>query len=93
MCHQAPSVYSAGSGTNNFHLVVSGADLNLYNNGTLEASRPPVNTNSVQISGGTDNTLALDYSGGDFTIPVTFDGGSGSVRPFRHARRRHVHQR
>ncbi len=73
-----PLVFTAESGTNNFHLVQSGGNLNLYDNGTLKVSRPLVTTTFVQISGGTDNTLLLDYSGGLFTLPVTYDGGSGS---------------
>ena len=73
-----PLVYTAASGTNNIRLVQSGANLDLYDNGTLEVTKPVAQISIVQISGGTDNTLELDYSGGIFSVPVTFDGGSGS---------------
>ena len=71
--------YNAPSGTNNFRLVLSGANLDLYDNGNLVASQPVNQTLSVTISGGTDNTLLVDYSGGVFSQPVTFDGGSGTA--------------
>ncbi len=78
-------IYIPPSGTNNFILSESSGVLNLTDNGTLVASQPASVTTSITIGGGgtvassANDSLTIDYSGGQFAIPVSFDGGSGNA--------------
>jgi hypothetical protein len=58
----------------------AGSSLDIYDNGTLVTSHPVASTSSVVISGGDASgtiSLTIDYSGGQFAIPVSFNGGTG----------------
>ena len=69
--------YTAPAGTNDFLLKQNGTILDLFDNSLLVSSESAASVTSVVITGGTDNTLTIDYSGGQFTANVTFDGGTG----------------
>ncbi len=77
-------LYAPVGGTNNLTLSESNGILDLYDNGTLVAYQPANVTTSVVITAGgavanpTDNSLMIDYSGGVFNIPISFDGGDGT---------------
>jgi hypothetical protein len=55
----------------------AGDTLQLFNNGTLVASKALANTSAVHIIGAnsTDDKLTILYSYGNFSPPVTFDSG------------------
>ncbi len=77
-------LYASPSGTNNYVLKESAGVLYLTDNGIQVAYQPLSITTSIDIGGGgtvadpADNSLTIDYSGGQFTVPVSFDGGLGS---------------
>ncbi len=76
--------YTAPSGTNHFTLSEDSGYLQLYDNGSLVDFQPANVTTSIVIKGGgalgdpADNSLTVDYSGGIFNIPISFDGGAGN---------------
>ena len=63
-----------------FRLVLNGTDVEFYLGMTLVRSTPLADLTSITVSGSGDNdTLTVDYSGGD-PIPaggLSFDGGAG----------------
>ncbi len=73
-----PMTYVGTAATNNFLLIQVGAFLDLYDNAVLVKSQRLVAVSSVNIgvAAGDDAALTIDYSGGQFTKAVTFDGGS-----------------
>jgi hypothetical protein len=87
----APLTYTAdsGSGVHTFVLKENAATGNfeLRDNGLLVFTQPIASTSGIvinadpavpgQASASVDNSLTIDYSGGKFTTPVTFDGGPG----------------
>jgi hypothetical protein len=89
----APLTYNADAGgfPHNFRLVENPATGNfeLYDsvNGGLPLlvfTQKIVNTTSIDINAdanGVDSSLTIDYSGGVFNIPITFDGGSSAASP------------
>jgi autotransporter-associated beta strand protein len=74
-----PLSYTGTQAANNFVLRQIGANLDLFDNNVLVASQPLALTTRVKINvvPGADASLTIDYSGGQFTIPVAFDGGTG----------------
>jgi hypothetical protein len=79
----APLTYNAENGNlaHNFQLVEKGSNFELSDNGQLVFVQPIAATTAINIgtdAGSVDSSLTLDYSGGVFTNPVSFDGGAGS---------------
>jgi hypothetical protein len=78
----APLTYKADatSGPHNFTLKESGGNFVLSDNGTVVFTQAISQTTSINIGAdpGASSSLALDYSGGVFNNPVSFDGGTGS---------------
>jgi hypothetical protein len=64
---------------NDLTLRLDGANLEILDNGAVVASKALANTTSVTVVGAdnTEDTLTIDYGPGEFTVPVTFDGGAG----------------
>jgi autotransporter-associated beta strand protein len=77
----SPLSYTGGTDPNVFVLTQSGANLILDDNGIQVASQAVIQTSIVQIgvATGQDATLTIDYSGGQFTNSVIFDGGTGNA--------------
>jgi hypothetical protein len=78
----AELVYTAPDNTPNHNIVVKqgGADIDVFDNGMLVTAHAAGTTSQIDIRGGDAAgtiSLTVDYSGGAFTIPVYFDGGSG----------------
>ena len=75
-----PMNFTGSAATNNFRLVEDNlGNLVLYDNGLQVQSQLAASTSVVNIgAAGNDATLIIDYSGGKFTNPVTFDGGTGA---------------
>ncbi len=74
-------LYTAPAGTNSIRLVQSGSNFEVFVNSVLVDKQAIAFTSSIEINGatGSNNSLTVDYSGGVFnTVPITFDGGSGS---------------
>jgi hypothetical protein len=88
---RSPLNYTAasGSGVHNFVLKENPATGNfeLRDNGNLVFTQPVALTTAITIDAdpavpgkpgaGVDSSLTIDYGGGKFTNPVTFDGGPG----------------
>jgi autotransporter-associated beta strand protein len=70
-------LYTAPSGTNNFLLKASGGNLVLLDN-SVQVAAAPLTTTSVVISGGTDNSLTINYTNLPAGFGVNFSGGSGT---------------
>src|SRR5262249_51228071 len=79
-----PLVYHAplDGVADNLKLVINGTNLQLFDNGVLQLSRPLAKTTGAFIYGadGEADTLTVDNSGGLITLAsgITFDGGSGT---------------
>ena len=59
----------------------NGNTLDIYDNGNLVTSHPGNTTSQIDITGGDAAgtiSLTIDFSGGQFTTPVNYDGGSGA---------------
>jgi CSLREA domain-containing protein len=80
----ASLIYNADAGglAHNFRLVKNAGSGNfeLYDNNNLVFTQPIAQTFDIEIGAdpGVDSSLTLDYSGGAFNVPITFDGGSGA---------------
>jgi len=78
-----PLSYTGTSATNpnNFLVVEDGGNIDIYDNTVLVQQRLAQVTTSINIgvNAGLDATLTIDYSGGLFTNPVNFDGGTGNA--------------
>jgi autotransporter-associated beta strand protein len=78
----SPLVYNADAGgiAHDFRLVQNGISFELYDHGTLVFTQPVAQTTSIDINAdpGVDSSLTVDYSGGQFTNQVNFDGGTGT---------------
>jgi hypothetical protein len=72
----------AGVGSASYRLRQSGGDLQIVDDATGQVllSKALADTTSVtiQAANGVNTTLTIDFSGGAFTIPVTFTGGTGT---------------
>jgi CSLREA domain-containing protein len=75
--------YNADQGglAHNFRLVKNGGTGNfeLYDNSNLVFTQRIAQTFDIEIGAdpGVDSSLTLDFSGGSFGVPITFDGGTG----------------
>jgi hypothetical protein len=80
----ASLTYNADAGglAHNFRLVKNAGTGNfeLYDHSNLVFTQPIAQTFDIEIGAdpGVDSSLTLDYSGGAFNVPITFDGGSGA---------------
>lgn len=83
------NTFDPGGAANNFVLKEVGANFQLSNNGEVVFTQPIADTTSINIAAdgamsgdptaSVDSSLTIDYSGGTFSIPVSFDGGPGSA--------------
>jgi hypothetical protein len=78
----AQLVYNAPDNTPNHNILVEqvGTNIDVFDNGVLVTAHPVSTTSQIDINGsdasGTIH-LTVDYSGGQFTIPVNYNGGTG----------------
>jgi hypothetical protein len=79
----AQIVYAVPDTVNNHNIVVKqvGTNIDVFDNGTLVSAHPVSTTTQLDIDGDDASgtiTLTVDFSGGQFTIPVSYDGGTAS---------------
>jgi autotransporter-associated beta strand protein len=80
----APDASLADNGTpDTFRLVRAGGDIQFYVNNQLENTFTLGAITSITITGSSDDdTLVMDYSGGDLSVPVYFHGlGQSNTTP------------
>src|SRR5262249_38787398 len=81
-CLPSTLTFTAPSGNGADMLVLhrNGAALELFDNNSLAVTQPYAATTAVVIAGanGEADSLLVDNSGGLISLPITFDGGSGS---------------